>query len=57
LVKKTEGILGVNRETPTTPFCGVWMIVNLLGRKTKAISHSMIFGLASYAPHPIDKSL
>jgi hypothetical protein len=35
-----------NQATPPTPFCDIWTFVNVPGRKTKAIYHPPIFGIA-----------
>ena len=42
------------------PFYGIWIILNLLGQKTKVIFHLMVFGAyywATSALRPIDKVL
>jgi hypothetical protein len=44
LVKKVEGILGVNPETPPMPICGVWMTLKPCGSHEKAIFHPRFLG-------------
>jgi hypothetical protein len=41
------GSNSVNPETPSGPFCGFWMILNVPGQKSKGIFHPTIFGAAS----------